>query len=84
MWGWMLDIYCLENSNGSDTLEDNLTVFYKIIESSYDLAIILLGVHPGYMKIYGHTQNPLIAVLFIIAKSRSNLSFLPTGDWRNK
>lgn len=53
--------------------------FYKIIDLSYDLAITILSIYPGYLKTYGHTQNLFIAVLFKIAKTRSNVCCLPMG-----
>ena len=75
--------------NGTATLEDSLAVPYKAKHAliTYDLAIVLFGIHPNKLKSYVHTKpctRIFIAGLFIIVKTWKQPRCPPTGEWINK
>ena len=75
-----------EMQNGTTTLEDSLSVSYKLnILSPYDPAIILLSIYLKEPKTYVHIKTctqMFTADLFIIAKAWNQK--LSVGEWINK
>ena len=72
--------------NGTATLEESLTVSYKVKHSvlPYDLAMTLLDIYPNELKMYTQTKactQMFTTALFIIAKNWKQPRCPSIGEW---
>ena len=66
---------------------ENMWIFLKKlgIELSYDLAILLLGIHPEEARIERHTCTPIFTeALFTIARTLKQPRCPSTDEWIKK